>query len=191
MTPIFNDFCAKEDGRYKLTQPWVKGGYRYATDGRSIVREATTDADWSPPDTTPPNAASLEWDRRTIDTIKLPRLIAGAPLGKCNFCNGLGLHQCKNDSCRHECQCDACDGNGQVAIEPFRYFEFEGVSKPPAIIAVNYLRKLIKHGVKELELLTHNQYRFRIGEIVGMVMGCSPPGNNDSVAIIRDGKVVE
>lgn len=36
-------FCAEEDGRYPLSKPWVKGGWRYATNGRIAVREPTDD----------------------------------------------------------------------------------------------------------------------------------------------------
>lgn len=38
-------FCAEEDGRYPLSETWVKDGWRYASDGRIAVREATKHAD--------------------------------------------------------------------------------------------------------------------------------------------------
>jgi len=37
------NFCADEDGRFPLSKPWVKDGWRYATDARITVREPTTE----------------------------------------------------------------------------------------------------------------------------------------------------
>ncbi len=38
-------FCAEEDGRYGLSRPWSKDGWRYATDGRIVVRVPTDEPD--------------------------------------------------------------------------------------------------------------------------------------------------
>lgn len=38
-------FCADADGRFPLSKPWVKDGWRYATDGRIAVREPTDEPD--------------------------------------------------------------------------------------------------------------------------------------------------
>lgn len=38
-------FCAVEDARYLISKPWIKDGWRYATDGRIAVREPTDEPD--------------------------------------------------------------------------------------------------------------------------------------------------
>lgn len=42
-------FCSEEDGRYGLSKPWVKDGWKYATDGRIAVREPTDEPDSNRP----------------------------------------------------------------------------------------------------------------------------------------------
>ena len=38
-------FCAEEDGRYPISKPWIHDGWKYATDGRIIVRQWTDEPD--------------------------------------------------------------------------------------------------------------------------------------------------
>lgn len=38
-------FCAEEDARYPISKPWVKDGWKYATDARIVVRVPTDEPD--------------------------------------------------------------------------------------------------------------------------------------------------
>ena len=96
-------FCAEDNTRYAITQPWVKGGYRYYTDGRIVVRVPTADADYEgelsfPPgeEVFAPHDFNAVTDWRPWPTEEPP-----TEMEKCRNCKGTGKKIC-----------DTCDGDG-------------------------------------------------------------------------------
>lgn len=116
-------FCdVSENYRYLLNTPWVKGGFRYATDCRIMVVEPTEDPDTVPPeDKSLPNAALVvESFSSVVCDIEWPETFAACPsCGQtgtqqvwrkvCAECNGEGVHEC-DLGFDHECV--VCRGKG-------------------------------------------------------------------------------
>lgn len=107
--------CAKEASRYSVTEPWVAGGFRIASDGRVLVRLPTTAADSKPPKGVmyPPTDDVLKGvfvDDGVACPDPGPERVA-----ECERCRGLGIARCDLD---HEHDCPDCGGRGQL-VEGF------------------------------------------------------------------------
>lgn len=110
-------FC-DPDGEY-LATPWVKDGWRYATDGRVCVRVLADGEPNEPPllKRALPSVAQMfsavdgEW--LIWPAIPPCNLCHGksAALVNCSNCRGSGRCECADCGCQHECA--ECDGDGQ------------------------------------------------------------------------------
>lgn len=119
-------FCDPDtSSRYALDQPWVVDGWRYATDGRIMVRiPATGEPDSpKPPDEKkrPKDVASIvesltgdNW--QPWPAIKPCRICdgKGKHLEDCENCEGTGT--CKSCNCGHKHQCGDCKGERQSLV---------------------------------------------------------------------------
>lgn len=133
--PDITAFCAEEDGRYIISKPWVDDGWRYATDGRLVVRVPTPDEDDTP---TPPqaerqlvNASAWFADLYPVEpahcTEPFPKHDGRtftqacdneAHEKKCPACIGSGTCHCP--SCDNAHDCPKCDGRGYRKVEQTR-----------------------------------------------------------------------
>ncbi|HYE19232.1 MAG TPA: hypothetical protein VEA69_12350 [Tepidisphaeraceae bacterium] len=128
---ILKRFCAKEDGRYAMSEPFAKGGYTYATDGHIAVRVPTPDvADTGPTDgakpvdaasmfqrfggdaTTPWPAADYHCAEGECETCEGAGRVNRTP---CDVCHGTGEHRCHDCGDVHDCR--RCEG-GSVGGDP-------------------------------------------------------------------------
>ena len=98
-------FCdPDENGRYALNEPWVVNGWRYATDGRVIVRVPAEGEQDSPlPD----------GKRRPKNPGEILRPVNGEWLtwpnvSQCYHCEGTGTDDCPG------CPCGACSCLGEI-----------------------------------------------------------------------------
>jgi len=192
--PIFADCCAKEDSRYAMQSPWIAGGYRYATDGRIIVREATTEPDTShETNRRSPDPTQLGWNKARLVELKLPTSIPDPMLVKCL--------DCMNWPKKERQHCETCNGTETILeYNPYLYSFDRRHQARVAAIGAHYLRILIRHNVKSIERVSDQMFRFRLGGtvfplgiirggIVGLVMGCNPGSATEGY--IRDGKIIE
>jgi hypothetical protein len=112
-------FCAKEDTRYLLKEPWVYQGFRYAVNGFCGLRvPADGEPDSNPLPEKPDDIAKLF--QPIGDTLPWPT--DGAEMGsvECDDCFGIGkVEQDPCDKCNGtgECthcgaECGECDGVG-------------------------------------------------------------------------------
>ena len=119
--PYITVFCAEEDGRYRISKPWVKSGWRYATDGRVVVR---VPAPGEPDESGDRLLDGGHWfgefnfhaarctepfpahDGRTIEQA----CDNEAHMKECPDCNGSGTCRCPR--CEHPHDCPECKGNG-------------------------------------------------------------------------------
>lgn len=125
-------FCDTEDGRYKLSQEFVRDGWRCASDGRIFARVPSADPD-TPADVGRfPDAKSL-FDKFPSNGFLPINSIIGegepdpdgvticcdcAKLAPCDECHGTGETECR--SCGQACDCEDCDGTG-AALKPNRH----------------------------------------------------------------------
>jgi len=114
--PIFNESCGDDSGRHTLSNPWVRDGVRYATDGRILVWQKCNEPDT--PDINPPNAELLIRDlvgkgKHESEPVTIPEFDFPPLMKTCDNCNGRGL--CDKCECETEHECGACDGSGEVA----------------------------------------------------------------------------
>lgn len=109
-------FCSEDDCRESIMTPFVRNGWKYATDGRIMVRVKTDEPDDSNEPHKRPNAAKLfeVFDVSKLDAVDLPEL-TGVTTQKCRYCNGNGVQTC---SLGHDHDCDECDGTGEVEEWP-------------------------------------------------------------------------
>lgn len=128
-------FCDTEDVRYALSTPWVKGGWRYATDGRICVRVTTDEADSPtynedglkrpgadrlfddfPPDGFEDMPKSL--DEQVDDAPDAPRLCECAKLVLCPKCKGDDwCDKCvawEGEIVKANQKCETCGGKGEL-----------------------------------------------------------------------------
>lgn len=122
-------FYCPDEAEGWFTQPFVRGGRKYATDGRICICAPTDE-----PDTDPRSGVPASHYGNITGLMKLPDVpLVPWPTGDyipmtqdCNECGGSGFTDrvrcdaCKGDGfttcdrCRHEHDCDECDGDGKV-----------------------------------------------------------------------------
>lgn len=109
-------FCGEPDARYFMQLPYVQCGWRYATDGRIVVRVPSP----GEPDTPEPAEGRLPPDLLYDFPAQIEEMIPWpAPeytIGECDACRGTGKELCRvcDSETRHECS--ACAGAGKVPI---------------------------------------------------------------------------
>lgn len=122
-------FCAEHSCRYRITEPFVRDGWRYATDGAIVVRvpcPGEPDSDG----TLLPKPECFEWETLEGELKPWPPEVrSDSPDGllcracnhtglvpgkeeKCLPCKGEGFVYC--DHCGSETQCDECHGDGYI-----------------------------------------------------------------------------
>lgn len=193
--PIFQDCVAREMGRYKIETPWVAHGYAWATNGRISVRQPCDLPESPVTDTVRyPDGRALRWDAPGVHpVIALPTSIPDPIYPDCGYCQGAG-HRWTPRGRQYDCP--DCDGGGKDAIERFARYAFSRT--PWLAMRAGLLRVLIKHGVREIEPVGPRFgngaaiYRFRLGDITGLVGGLGQDDENENqiVTDIVDGQVV-
>ena len=169
LPPIFADCVHTEDGRYKMSAPFVSGEYVSATDGRICVRMPKAGIDLSviPPCEKAPPLDGLAWNKEYGLPLPVPEIEPEPELEDCETCNGTGQHWCGDCEAEHDCgQCDAT-GKKDVVYKPI---DCGG----PTPLGSGYVRKLFKHGAKLYPPVGGDQFRpwrFTIGNnIEGLLM---------------------
>lgn len=114
-------FCAKEDGLFRVSLPWIADGYEVATTGAWVARRPSTE-----PDTVFIGLRAPDY-RKVFDGLahedakeELPPLngttrtepCPRAYPGNCSNCNGTG--QCSCPHCDEDHTCGDCDGEGKT-----------------------------------------------------------------------------
>jgi len=111
-------FCGTSGGRFDLDKPFIRDGWRWATDGWIVVRMPTTDADT---EGRYPKIESLfegfpgcdhDWPDWPQSPIRCRKCRTGKVLVACQTCNGEGEHEC---ACGNLHGCGGCDGHGNVS----------------------------------------------------------------------------
>jgi len=115
-------FCAVKE-RQSIAQPWSRGDYTYATNGRILVR-LPRHAD-VPENADAPNVEKI-WPNPPatvffpIAAVELPK----ATFNECERCEGRGYeHDCPD--CR--CECEKCRGAGDISSDTHTSLAIGGV----------------------------------------------------------------
>lgn len=171
--PIFMDCVGKENVRYAIAHPWVSGGYRYATDGRIIVRQRTDEPDSPEADGIKyPPAKNLGWDRAkyAADPLTLPDIPDEDIVKECPRCAGMGRRDCDMG---HDHECDSCEGEGE-------HVETCWFEVGPVLLASPLVRIINRHGAKVFSGGTDKPVRLELElwGIEGIVMPGSRPDCN-------------
>lgn len=133
--PDLTPFCADERGRYAIDRPWVNSGWRYATDGRLVVRVPAPGAhdEPEPPALEPQLVHADEWfgemygfdEGRCIEPF--PKYDGRtfkqtcdneAHMKECPACLGSGTCRCPDCDNAHDCP--KCHGQGHRKVEQTR-----------------------------------------------------------------------
>lgn len=158
---VLMQFCDPKPNRYDLSTPWVVAGWRYATDGRIIVRVRTkakdTQGGGKRPDATelfpkPFPRCSVPWPHHD-GKMKLP---------ECRICEGTGK--------TGETQCYDCGGELQILVIGGRFITGELCMRIQAIGEVRYSAK----GGKDDNLC------FACGKLQGVVAPLDMGKKNDA-----------
>lgn len=117
----FLPFCDDESIRVNMSIPWVKDGFRYATNSRIMVMQFTGEPDTPEGEKPFPNAASVRDSFLNVNAnTPWPESFPDCPTcGKsgmvevfeCGNCGGMGYQEC---NLGHEHDCDFCDGTGNA-----------------------------------------------------------------------------
>jgi hypothetical protein len=184
--PIFAECCAGEDSRYAIREPWVAGGFRYATDGRIVIRQKTGDPDTPRGDRGPwPPAHSLHWDAALYSPDAVPVPQVEVQMVPCDECAGKGELEWKRkdrwcETLRKMLPCENCGGTGEVPNDTAT------VNVGDVKMLVRLAAILCRHGAKAWPS-KENRYgrplRFAVdggagGEIEGLVM---PSGRAEEI----------
>lgn len=191
-------FCAAEQGRYLIDTPWVKGGWKNATDGKLLVRLRTDEPDTpvdekAPrPNTTPLFDASMNACRGTkSDLLPFPIHSGERDKADCMFCNGTGAGSdvCKTCDGKGECPhceaiCPDCDGTGDIRnySKACKECDGDGHGFVPMVldgykIAAIYARKInTLQNVRYVAQTWPNAMYFVFDGGEGLVMAINPRG---------------
>lgn len=141
MTIDLKRFCGSDEYRPWIRQPWSRGGFTYATDGKLLVRLPGAVAPENP---AAPDTSKLPFDReRTFRRVTLA-LPDKREFEECESCNGSG-HQHDCPGC--QCTCDWCDGSGLVDPELRVSAELNGF-----LLSLKYARRLATLPDLEVEI---------------------------------------
>lgn len=193
--PIFASCCAKEDGRYKISKPFARGGFVYATDGRRAVRQPYEGPDFGDG----PDVGQVfvgEWETRPTPLPNAPPEWGPhicpecdrVPSKPCAECCGSGETECCECGADRECPdcdgkgknpCEDCDGAGTVEGD-ITVFVLDGERYGIRRLYIYWLRSF---GITEVYLpkdrsqgnYDHhckNPLRFVLGDIEGLVLPC-------------------
>lgn len=143
-------FCGEGNTRYAFTKPFVRGGWRSATNGRVLVRvpsnEPDTEGNW-------PKTGELflqKW--RKINPVLLMLPARGEEdcwdcYGtrtrhvECELCKGNGNCSCE---CGHKHKCGVCAGRGSVKLDGV-CFECQGTGKEYQDVKIGWLNCTGRH----------------------------------------------
>jgi len=116
-------WCGENTGHYDLSQPFVVGGWKYATDGCALIRVPTDEPDTPESRKVPRRAGEMiedipresKWPKAKYESSygECPDCedgIVGAV--QCSECDGEGEIHC--DHCGHDATCENCDGHGRT-----------------------------------------------------------------------------
>jgi len=165
---IFNESCGDNTGRHSIASPWVRGGVRYATDGRILVWQKCDEpdtADINPPNTVDVIRNAVGEGKHESEPVAIPEFEFAPLMEMCDNCNGRGL--CDKCECETEHECGECGGSGEVSrsLVPIQLADKYWVMDM-------YLERLRRHGAT-VYLPTrkaHAAYFTIDGGIEGVVM---------------------
>lgn len=149
---VFRDCCHAERGRYCMDQPFQRGEFICATDGRICIRmKGTLDA--PPIDGTTPPTEDLYGREERPNSVVIPAEFRCTPwrYETCVKCGGDG--KCICDSCDCEHSCGACQGEGEFKLQDIWQL-FPGDLSP--FIGSAYLDKIVTASLHhQIELRVH------------------------------------
>lgn len=155
--------------RYDLSTPFVRGGFRYATNGHIAVREQTSDDDTEPRDKPFAPCEKLPFGFVGGEWLTLPVLTRGQAegLGMCLACEGTGERQIDG----RPMACMDCDGDGNDD-DCFRVHFGNG-----KLMAARYADLIRRAGIEQVNVMPKGRgfmFAGGVGNIEVVVMGCEP-----------------
>jgi hypothetical protein len=114
---LFDQFASDASNRYDLSEPFVKSGYLWATDGRICVRYKTAESD-----TVPKGEKNILDPSDTFRQFKMDgdfvvtdKSYTTVPCWACGECGHCCCEVCSGaDDDDVVCDCDCCNGSGTV-----------------------------------------------------------------------------
>jgi hypothetical protein len=131
-------FCGTDQYRDYISRPFSRDSFSYATDGIIAVRVERREDVPDQADRNKPDITKLPWDKAT-DFVPLPAFslpASGVHTIECAECYDGKEHDCPD--C--DCDCEACDGTGQLTVsdDDERSIDLLGIP-----FAVCHVRKLV------------------------------------------------
>lgn len=133
MTDIdLTPFCGKDVTRYRIDSPFVRGGYKYATNAYMAVRVKCDEPDTPKPEGQKFPCMDLifaDFDGFNGEFAPWPKAKYEDSDEECGTCNGVGMictkkcQECNGEgtiecyACGHEKECDECGCDGYVGGE--------------------------------------------------------------------------
>lgn len=103
-------FCSAAEHRPTIAQPWTRGGFTIATDGRILIRVPSIDgiADFEGA----PAYEKSVWQQFDYNATWIPMpSVPPMILETCFYCRGSGYQECDMG---HKHSCPECDGVGEI-----------------------------------------------------------------------------
>lgn len=137
-------FCYTGDDRYFLKQPWTRGDFTYATDGRIIIRvPARADIPEQPsaPDIHPKDFPFQHAQIPSSEWFGIPESLPASERINCTYCKSKGIRYRHGDETT-QVPCDECDGQGWYLSAVGVYFRRQARSVKFSEIYLAILQKL-------------------------------------------------
>lgn len=137
-------FCYREDDRYFLKQPWTRGDFTYATDGRIMIRTPAR-ADIidipSAPNINPEDFPFRHSEIPSSEWLAIPEVLPPSERITCTCCKGKAVRYRHGDETT-QVRCSECDGKGFYLSAVGVYFR--KIDRIPVKLSEIYLAILQK-----------------------------------------------
>lgn len=180
---VLSLFCAREDGRYAISQPFIQGGFRYCTDGIICLRFK---ADGEPDTVTDKRLPKVDF----FDNLKgVAEFFPWPAPMPCEECDDTGIVESEDKICS-ECDgtgsvtcnygedhdCPDCDGSGEgegIIKQSCDKCRNQAVVANGCRLARKYVNRVALLGAVEFAPLDRSQVYFRWADGDGLLMQLS------------------